>query len=191
MFCINCGTNNSDEAVFCLKCGKRLEAEEETQVAFRPKSDADDDGLVVFSISPTLFFVKLGYAAAVAGAFVIAALFSILFPVVPFAVIVVIGLALLLIPAFYHLRKRMVRYTLTDSMFQLDRGFISRTTQNLPLRRVQDVTVSSSLFQRLFGIGNIEIDNSGDTGETVILANINSPRKYADIVLKEIRRLDK
>jgi uncharacterized membrane protein YdbT with pleckstrin-like domain len=76
-------------------------------------------------------------------------------------------------------------------MFQLDRGFISRTTQNLPLRRVQDVTVSSTIFQRMFGIGNIEIDNSGDTGETVVLANINSPRKYADIVLKEIRRLDK
>ena len=190
MFCINCGTNNSDDAVYCLKCGNRLEAEEETKVASR-STDADSDARVVFSISPTLFFVKLGYAAAVIAAVFLVALISVLVPAVPFIVLVVIGLALLLIPAFYHLRKRMVRYTLTDSMFQLDRGFISRTTQNLPLRRVQDVTVSASIFQRLFGIGNIEIDNSGDTGETVVLANINSPRKFADIVLKEIRRLDK
>lgn len=190
MFCISCGANNSDEAVYCLKCGRRLEAEDETVV--RVKNGADDDAeSVVFSITPTLFFVKLGYAAAALAAILLAALISILLPSVPFIVVVIIALAVFLVPAFYHLRKRMTRYTLTDSTFQLDRGFISRTTQNLPLRRVQDITVSATVLQRMFGLGNIEIDNSGEFGDRVVLANINSPRKYADIVLKEIRRLDK
>lgn len=190
MFCISCGANNSDEAVYCLKCGKRLEAEDETVVRVKPDADGDDAN-VVFSITPTLFFIKIGYVAAAVCAILLAALISILFPSVPFIVVVIIALAVFLVPAFYHLRKRMTRYTLTDSTFQLDRGFISRTTQNLPLRRVQDITVSSSVFQRMFGLGNIEIDNSGEFGDRVVLANVNSPRKYADIVLKEIRRLDK
>ncbi len=189
MFCISCGANNSDEAVYCLKCGKRLEAEDETVV--RVKDNADDDANVVFSITPTLFFIKIGYVAAALCAILLAALISIVFPSVPFIVVAIIALAVFLVPAFYHLRKRMTRYTLTDSTFQLDRGFISRTTQNLPLRRVQDITVSATVFQRMFGLGNIEIDNSGEFGDRVVLANVNSPRKYADIVLKEIRRLDK
>ncbi len=80
MFCKECGANNTDEAVFCLKCGKRLEDEEETKVALRGRPDTEGAEAVIFSITPTLFFVKLGYAAAVVGAFVLVALMSIFFP---------------------------------------------------------------------------------------------------------------
>lgn len=195
MFCISCGAKNSDEAVYCLKCGRMLEAEDETRIA-RPSAsgdEADNDAeTVIFSATPTLLFVYAGYAAAVIGALLIAALFSILFPSVAVWAVVLIGLSLLLIPAFYHVRQKLVRYTLKDTVFQLDRGFISRETKNLPLRRVQDVTVSMTIPQRLLGFGNIEIENAGDDGgEKVILRNINSPRKYADAILKQIRLLDK
>ena len=35
MYCSNCGKENPDDAVYCQKCGKLLEAEEETRVAGR------------------------------------------------------------------------------------------------------------------------------------------------------------
>ena len=102
-----------------------------------------------------------------------------------------ISAGLLLIPAYYHMRQRLVKYSLTDATIEIDRGLVSRTTQNIPLRRVQDVTVSATLFQRLLGYGDITIDNASEDGAKVVLDDVDSPRKYADQILKQMRRLER
>ena len=193
MFCRKCGKENADDAVFCQKCGIQLEAEEETRVATRSAPESlTKDSPRIFSVSPTLLFVKAGYVLAVVGAFLLVAVFSLyLRDSIGVWPGVIIGMALLLIPAFYHLRQKLVRYNLTDTTIEIDSGLISRTTQNIPLRRIQDVTVSASVPQQLLGFGNIVIDNAGEDGGKITLKNINSPRKYADILLKQMSRLDK
>ena len=100
-------------------------------------------------------------------------------------------LLLLLIPGYYHLRQKLVRYDLTDTTVEIDSGLISRNTRNVPLRRIQDVTVSATAWQRLLGFGDVIIDNASDDGGRVVLKNINSPRRYADMLLKQMRLLDK
>ena len=192
VYCIKCGSSNSDEAVFCQKCGLRIEAEEETRVAARPRNDLSAaEPETIFSVSPTLKFVLAGYAAAVIAAFLFVALFSILLPGVSRAAAVIIGVAFLLVPAFYHLRSRLVRYSLTETTIEIDRGLVSRSTQNVPLRRIQDVTVTATLFQRMLGFGDIVVDNASEAGEKVVLDNIDSPRKYANLLLEQMRRLDR
>jgi uncharacterized membrane protein YdbT with pleckstrin-like domain len=192
MFCIKCGTNNSDEAVYCMKCGNQFDQEEETRVATRGVSVAvDGEALPIFSITPTLMFVKLGYVLTVIAAFLLVAIFSVLLPAVSSLFAICVGLLLLLVPAFYHVRQKLVRYTLTDTTIEIDKGVIARTTQNVPLRRVQDVTVSSTLLQRIFRFGDVVIDNASEQGGKVVLKNIDSPRKYADILLKQMRQLEK
>ncbi|NOT48184.1 MAG: PH domain-containing protein [Acidobacteria bacterium] len=188
MYCIKCGTQNSDDAVFCQRCGYKFDLEEETRVAVR-----GDKAVVpsepIFSISPTLMFVRGGYVLTVIAAFLLVALFGMVGISWPIAV--VIGVLLLLVPAYFHLRQKMVRYSLTETTIEIDKGLISRSTQNVPLRRIQDVTVSSSFIQRLLGFGDIVIDNASETGGKVILDNIDSPRKYADLLLEQMRRLDR
>ena len=189
MYCNQCGTGNPSDALYCKKCGSLLEPEAETVAAprrneVRPAEDFEER---IFSISPTVKFVLLGYAIAVLAAF---ALVAILTFFVPTIISVVIGAALLLIPAFYHMRQKLVRYSLTDATIEIDRGLVARTTQNIPLRRVQDVTVSATLFQRLLGYGDITIDNASEDGAKVVLDNVDSPRKYADQILRQMRRLD-
>jgi hypothetical protein len=69
MFCAKCGKLNSDDAIYCQKCGALLEAEDETRVAVRPNTSPEPEGeSEVFSVSPTLMFVKAGYGLAVLGA---------------------------------------------------------------------------------------------------------------------------
>ena len=193
MFCRKCGKDNADDAVYCQRCGILLEAEEETRVAKRDASEpAVESETRIFSVSPTLLFVKAGYALAVIGAFILVALISVfLSNTVNIVAGVIAGMALLLIPAFYHLRQKLVRYSLTDTTVEIDTGLISRTTQNIPLRRIQDVTVAATVPQRLLGFGDIVIDNAGEDGGKIVLKNINSPRKYADILLKQMSRLDR
>ena len=194
MFCIKCGAKNSLEAIYCQKCGALLEAEEETRIARHTKPetpDSDEAEREIFSIRPTLMFVKIGYALAVLGALLLVAFFSAFISAVSAWVSVLIGLSLLLFPAFYHLKHKIVRYTLTDSKIEIDEGLISKTTRNVPLRTIQDVTVSATMPQRMLGFGNLIIENAGETGGRIILKNINSPKKYADVLLKQMRRLNK
>jgi uncharacterized membrane protein YdbT with pleckstrin-like domain len=65
---------------------------------------------------------------------------------------------------------------------------IARTTRNILLTKIQDVTVSASILQRLLGFGDVVIDNASEVGGTTVLHNINSPRHYADLILRELRR---
>lgn len=195
MFCIKCGAKNSDEAIYCQKCGHLLEPEEQTRIALKPKAEVEEDERHIFSIHPTLMFVKIGYGLAIVGAFLVVALFASLGwlfgDILSAGLVVLCGLALLLIPAYFHLKHKMVRYTLTDAKIEIDEGFVSHKTRNVPLRTIQDVTVSASVAQRLLGFGNLEIENAGEFDSKIVLKNINSPKKYADILLKQMRLLDK
>jgi hypothetical protein len=51
-----------------------------------------------------------------------------------------VALALLLIPGLVSHQTNMIRYTVTDSKLEIDTGLIARTTRNIPLSKVQDVT---------------------------------------------------
>lgn len=203
MFCRKCGKENPDDAVYCQKCGTLLEPEEETRVAGRStgipdhrppsalgtSSDEADERDQIFFIRPTLIFVKIGYAAAVIGALLLVAALTIL-SFVPAWVAVSVGMLLLLIPGYYHLRQKLVGYKLTDTALEIDSGLVSRSTRNIPLRRIQDVTVSATAWQRVLGFGDVVIDNASQDGGRVVLKNINSPRHYADMLLRQMHLLD-
>jgi uncharacterized membrane protein YdbT with pleckstrin-like domain len=197
MYCIRCGKENADDAAFCQKCGHSFQAEEETRVAQRgartPLAVSDADSATrIFSVTPTLKFVYIGYALAVLAAFLLVGIVSIFFATaVPIAVSVILGMAILLVPLFFHIRKKLVRYTLTDTTMEIDRGLISRTTQNIPLRRIQDVTVSATMMQRLLGFGDVIIDNASEDGGKIILDDIDSPKKYAEQMLRQMRQLER
>ncbi|MCZ2390958.1 MAG: PH domain-containing protein [Acidobacteria bacterium] len=207
MFCDKCGLENADDAAFCRSCGRELK-EIETRVVARAANTSategpvplaakaaeeihaknTDDEMIVFSIGPTLKFVYAGYIAALLGAFVVAAIIGGFFGSPWFGV--GLGFVILLIPVYFHFKTKLVQYTLTDTKLEIDSGFIARTRRNIPLRRVQDVTVSSTFLQRLLGFGDVVIDNASEGGERIILDDIDRPQARADEILREMRRLD-
>jgi membrane protein YdbS with pleckstrin-like domain len=212
MFCDKCGADNNDTAKFCRKCGQPIEElEAETRVRRRPEPPAYQPpaGPIadvrtaavasestaereIFSISPTLKFVYAGYVLAALGAIILVALTSaFFFQWVSVTLSVVVGLLLFLIPAWYHLQQRLVCYRMTETKLEIDTGLISRSTRNIPLRRIQDVTVSSTVVQRLLGYGSIQIDNASEEGGKVVLENIDSPRRFADMLLKQMGLIER
>ncbi len=215
-FCRKCGAAVSGRQT--ADSGQHAAVEEETQIAVRrgndlnreknyrdqdtrsrstergrDRADINEEAAEteIFTINPTLLFVKVGYALAAFGAVLLAALTSIfLSEYVSVWFSVLIGFLLFLIPAFYHFRQKIVRYTLTDSKLEIDEGFISRTTRSIPVRRIQDVTVSAGVTQRMLGVGDLSIDNASDDEGKIVLKNINRPRHFADVLLRQMRRLD-
>jgi uncharacterized membrane protein YdbT with pleckstrin-like domain len=140
----------------------------------------------VFTVRPTMLFIKAGYGLAVVTG--IALVFLLASLGVPASISIPVALALLLIPAYYHIRRNMIKYTVTDSKLQIDTGLIARTTKNIPLSKVQDVTVQATIPQRLMGFGDIIIDNASEIGGSIVMHNISKPRHYADLLLRELRR---
>jgi membrane protein YdbS with pleckstrin-like domain len=193
MHCSNCGSYIAPGVRFCSGCGSPANDPEATRIVRGQsgvpiRADNADDELeqIIFTVRPTLIFVKVGYALAMIGA--IALVFLLALIDVPAYISIPLALALLLIPAYYHLRRNMVRYTLTDSKIEIDTGLVARTTRNIPLSKIQDVTVSASIPQRILGFGDLIVDNASELGGTTILHNINNPRNYADLLLRELRR---
>jgi len=207
MYCDKCGAENSESAKFCRKCGETISlptpsfveheanGEIETRVAARsvePLSvSTETEERQIFSITPTLLFVKVGYVIAAVVALLFVALMSILLGGISAVIWIVIALAFFLVPAFYHVKQRLTRYTLTETKIEIDSGLIARTTRNIPIRRIQDVTVTANVFQRLVGYGDLVIDNASEAGSTIILDNIDKPQEHADMLLKQMRRLEK
>ena len=154
-----------------------------------PGPPADAEERTIFTVGPTLLFVKIGYVLAALAAVALVALLAWQpWVSVPVFVSIPLALALLLIPAYKHLMRNTVRYTLTDSKIEIDEGFISRTTRNIPLRNIQDVSVTTTIPQRLLRFGNVVVDNASDAAGATVLRNIPDPRRHADQILRELRR---
>ena len=191
MSCSSCGAYVAPGVRFCSNCGAAASDPESTRIA-RLQSNAlqrsadDDLEHVIFTVRPTMIFIKAGYALAALGGIAIVFFLSSLG--LPFYISLLLAFALLVIPAYYHVRRNMIRYTVTDSKLEIDTGLIGRTTRNIPLSKVQDVTVSASIPQRLMGFGDIIVDNASEVGGTIVMHNIRSPRHYADLLLRELRR---
>ena len=191
MTCSSCGAYVTPSVRFCSNCGAAVNDPEATRIA-RLQSRALEFGgsqdleQTVFTVRPTMLFIKAGYAVTVLAGIVLVFLLAGLGA--PAWISILLALALLLIPAYYHLRRNMIKYTVTDSKLQIDTGLIARTTKNIPLSKVQDVTVSASIPQRLMGFGDIIIDNASEIGGSIVMHNIGNPRHYADLLLRELRR---
>ena len=191
MTCTGCGGYVAPGVRFCSNCGAATSDPESTRLARLEareleRGSSDDLEHVIFTVRPTMIFIKAGYALAVLGGILLVFLLASFG--VPSYISIVLALLLLLIPAWYHIKRNMIRYTVTDSKLEIDTGLIARTTRNIPLSKVQDVTVSASIPQRLMGFGDIIVDNASEVGGTIVMHNISTPRHYADLLLRELRR---
>ena len=133
-------------------------------------------------IRPTMRFILAGYAAT----------FVLLLGALAWwnmnqqdpAYLGVVGVALLLLlwPASKHLHRQRIRCRLQGDQLRFEEGLISTSVKTLPVSRIQDVTVRRSVFQRIFGTGDLRIETAGQSSALEI-HNIDNPQAAADRIL--------
>lgn len=148
------------------------------------REDFTDEEQVIFKITPAFYEVAPTYLWA-------AALSLILTAGIAYARldlwIAVIGAAIFFItPIIRHIHLKHTVYTLTSIKVEIQSGIFSKSAQNIPLRHIQDVTVSETLKERLIGIGDVLIDSAA-LDSKMIMNNIKNPRKYADMILDQLQ----
>ena len=193
MFCNECGQTLPDGSRFCNSCGAHIARS--TAPASSPVAVADyADEHEIFTLRPTMIFVLVRYIVAALIVIATAALMGILHGSfqnvsgwVPFLVILGVAIIVFSNPIYRHILRKREVYTLTSHKLEMKYGLIAKIVRNIPLRNIQDVTVTASVWQRLLKLGDIEIDSASETGK-IILEDIHYPDRYANMILAELRR---
>jgi uncharacterized membrane protein YdbT with pleckstrin-like domain len=98
-----------------------------------------------------------------------------------------IPLIVLVFPLRMHLKRRLITLRLQDHHLTLESGLFSRTRRTLDMAKIQDVTVNQTLGQRLLGVGDLMLEDSGKGG-TMGIRNLDSPREVADSIIASSKR---
>ncbi len=106
-----------------------------------------------------------------------------------FLVVLLCAAILFIYPISRHIQRNHRVYTLTSSSIEIRYGVLRRTVRTIPLRSIQDVTTTATLFKRLLGIGDVVIDSVALPGR-IPLRNIRNPREFANLILSQLHRWD-
>ena len=187
MQCPNCGAQLADGSRFCNMCGTTIAAPVAVAAPNVPER-------TIFTLRPAFLFIGIRYAIAavlwLAATAIVAAVASMTkLPVgVGAAIVAVVGIVLFIKPVLAHLRRQRNLYTLTSHKLEIQQGILATTVRNIPLSKVQDVTVTAGFIDRLLGIGDIAIDNASEGLGRVVIKGVREPKRYADLLLAELRR---
>jgi uncharacterized membrane protein YdbT with pleckstrin-like domain len=84
-------------------------------------------------------------------------------------VIGVIGVGLLLWVALWpYLEWRTTHYVFTTERVLFREGVLARHGRDIPLARINDVSFSHSLLERMLGSGTLTIESAGERGQLVL-----------------------
>jgi len=73
-------------------------------------------------------------------------------------------------------------YEVTSTRARQCMGIVARKTSEIDLADVRNVQVKQGIFQRLFGVGNVQISTAGQSGFEVEFRGIVNPNRVAEIV---------
>ena len=90
------------------------------------------------------------------------------------------GLGILLLIIWY-LRNKASKLTITESEILYEKGLLSKERSEITIKSVRTTKVSQSFFQRMFGVGAVEIYTAGDTPE-IVSTGLPNPNKIREII---------
>lgn len=138
-------------------------------------------------IRPTMKFIYFGYLLAIV--IVVASVVALMRvqqfpPWIPSALqpwIPWLPVLLLLWPLKRHLRNRLTKMIILDDRVRYEAGLLGRTTRTFLISKVQDVTVTQRVGQRIFGVGDLSIETAGGSSRESIF-DIDRPQEIADLI---------
>ena len=104
----------------------------------------------------------------------------------PILFVICLGLILffgigLLILAIWYLQNKASKLSITEGEILYEKGLLSKTRSEININSVRTTKVTQSFFQRMFGVGSIEIFTAGDTPE-IVASGLPNPNKVREII---------
>ena len=94
----------------------------------------------------------------------------------------------LLIPIIIYLKTRFTVYELTDQRIKLKTGILNQEIDECELYRVRDYKVVKPFFQRIFGLGKIELVTSDRSNSNINLNGIKDPENLYNLIRDNVEK---
>ena len=100
--------------------------------------------------------------------------------------LVLMGVALLWLLVRY-LKWRTTHFVLTTDRLIHRSGVLAKQGREIPLERINDLTVNQSIFERMIRAGDVMIESGGERGQS-LLSDLPNPFKVQNAIYTEIER---
>ena len=95
----------------------------------------------------------------------------------------------LLIPIIIYLKTRFTVYEVTDQRIKLKTGILNQEIDECELYRVRDYKIVKPFFQRIFGLGKIELVTSDRSNSNINLNGIKDPENLYNLIRDNVERI--
>ncbi|MEV8513912.1 PH domain-containing protein [Dactylosporangium sp. NPDC051484] len=136
-----------------------------------PESVLTKDEQVVLHLHPhwKALFLPVVWAVLAVVAIAAAAIFTDWHGIV-LLILAGVALAVLLVVTMWPwIKWRTTHYVFTNERVIMRSGVFSRTGRDIPLGRINDVSFSHSLFERMLGCGTLTIESAGERGQVQLI----------------------
>ncbi len=86
---------------------------------------------------------------------------------------------------FFGLPFTFTIYTVKEEVITVDTGFLNKEENDCYMYKVQDVTLKTSLWERIFGLGTIICYTGDTTSSQLIMVHIKNARAIKDFILEQ------
>ncbi|MDC1211328.1 PH domain-containing protein [Porticoccaceae bacterium] len=87
----------------------------------------------------------------------------------------------LLIMLTWHLKNKASKLSVNNNEILFEKGLLSKERSEVNLSSVRTTKVKQSFFNRIFGVGTIEIYTAGDSPE-IIASGMPDPNKIRELI---------
>lgn len=78
------------------------------------------------------------------------------------------------------------KYSMSEDRMFVEKGLLSVDFEEVLLYRIRDISMSITLWQRIFGVGTIILTTSDKTAPVLEIKNIKSPRNTKEMIHSQI-----
>jgi uncharacterized membrane protein YdbT with pleckstrin-like domain len=89
-----------------------------------------------------------------------------------------VGLIILLV---WHLQNKASKLSVVDNSILYEKGLLSKERSEVVISSVRSVKVKQSFFNRIFGVGRVEIYTAGDDPE-IVASGLPDPNKVREAI---------
>ena len=102
--------------------------------------------------------------------------------------LVVVGVVAVVTVVWVLLETIRWKYAITNRRILVRHGLVSIHEQTARLERVQDVTLHQTLFDRMFGVGRLQIDTAGSSGGPLEFKALVDPTRVREVLDEAVRQ---
>ena len=80
------------------------------------------------------------------------------------------------------------KYSLSEDRLCRETGLLNLNEEEVLLYRVRDVSLSRSLWQRIFGVGTITVHSSDKTSPTLEVINVKDSKSVKELIFTNVEK---